>query len=132
MNITFNDSIKDLPSDQLWKLFELAGNSDGLDIESIRAMFANSTLVVSAWHDKRLVGVARVLSDKIYRSIICDLVVLPEFQRMGIEKDLMKLSMSHYPLSDWFLETSEEIYVDYEKYGFKMNGNVFFSIPMIY
>lgn len=53
-------------------------------IQNFILPFINSTLVVSAWHEERLVGVVRVLSDKIIRSIIYDLVVDPEYQSKGI------------------------------------------------
>jgi hypothetical protein len=32
--------------------------------------FINSTLVISAWENDRLIGAVRVLSDKMFRSII--------------------------------------------------------------
>lgn len=42
--------------------------------------FIKSTLVISPWENERLIGAVRVLSDKMFRSII---YVLPEFQNKG-------------------------------------------------
>jgi len=55
-------------------------------INNYNIPFINSTLVVSAWENERLIGAVRVLSDKMFRSIIYDLLFLPQFQNKGIGK----------------------------------------------
>lgn len=52
--------------------------------------FIHSTFVFSAWDGERLVGCVRVLSDLKFRSVIYDLAVLPDYQRMGIGTNLGK------------------------------------------
>ena len=90
MDIIYNDIKKDLPSEQLHKLFVSVGLSDGSEtldmINNYNIPFINSTLVVSAWENERLIGAVRVLSDKMFRSIIYDLLFLPQFQNKGIGK----------------------------------------------
>ena len=90
MDIIYNDIKKDLPSEQLHKLFVSVGLSDGSEtldmINDYNIPFINSTLVVSAWENERLIGAVRVLSDKMFRSIIYDLLFLPQFQNKGIGK----------------------------------------------
>jgi len=133
MNIVYNDSKKDLPSEQLHELFVSAGWSDGSDtadmIKNYNLPFINSTLVISAWDNDRLIGAVRVLSDKMFRSIIYDLLVLPEFQNKGIGKELIKRCIEHFPNSEWLVQTTEKISGYYEKFGFKINKDVFLSIP---
>jgi ribosomal protein S18 acetylase RimI-like enzyme len=87
------------------------------------------TLVVSAWENDRLVGVVRVLSDKIIRSIIYDLVIDPEYQNKGIGRELVKRCIEHFPDSEWTVQTTEKIACYYEKTGFKIYKDVFLSIP---
>ena len=60
----------------------------------------NSTLVVSAWDGDRLIGAVRVLSDTMFRSIIYDLMVLPEYQNRGIGKELVRRCIEHFPNSE--------------------------------
>lgn len=59
-------------------------------IKNYSIPFINSTLVISAWENERLIGAVRVLSDKMFRSIIYDLLVLPEYQNKGIGKELLQ------------------------------------------
>lgn len=133
MGIVFNDTKKDLPSGQLHKLFAAAGWSDGSEppeiIEKYNIPFINSTLVISAWENERLVGAVRVLSDGMFRSIIYDLVVLPEYQNRSIGKELLKRCIEHFPNSEWLVQTTDEAAGFYEKNGFKINNDVFLTIP---
>ena len=133
MDIIYNETKKDLPCSQLHTLFVSAGWSDikteYLDV--FNAPFINSTLVISAWDGERLVGVVRVLSDKIVRSVIHDLVVLPEYKSIGIGKELVRRCMAHFPNSEWLVQTEKHIVPFYEKMGFKKHDAVL-TIPSAY
>ena len=135
MNIVYNDEKKNLPLEQLHKIFIAVGWSDGGEMpDEMRAGFMqpwlNSTLVVSAWDGDKLVGAVRVLSDTIFRSIIYDLLVLPEFQNKGIGTELVRRCIEHFPNSEWLVETMQDISGYYEKIGFKRdNSDVFLKIP---
>jgi GNAT superfamily N-acetyltransferase len=134
MNIIYDDNKKDLPSKQLHKLFVAVGWSCGTDtaemIANYNVPFINSTLVISAWDNERLVGAVRVLSDKMFRSIIYDLLVLPEFQKKGIGTDLVRRCIEYFPNSEWLVETTQEIAGYYEKIGFKRDNNdTYLKIP---
>lgn len=126
------DTRKDLPCEGLHDLFRAVGWSDGAItqtmLDNFNVPFINSTIVISAWAEDKLVGCVRVLSDKIFRSIIYDLAVLPEFQNQGIGKELVRRCMEYYPNSEWLVET-ETASKFYEKIGFKLNKDVFLSIP---
>lgn len=52
-------------------------------------MFANASLVFSAWHDGKLVGVCRALTDFSYCCYLSDLAVDKAFQRHGIGRELI-------------------------------------------
>jgi len=139
VNISYNDTKKDLPVEQLHYLFVTAGWSDSetppLNIlENFNRPFIDSTLVISAWEDERLVGTVRVLSDKFIRSVIYDLVIDPEYQGKGIGAELVKRCIAHYPNSEWLVGCLKNVASFYEKIGFKVDTNceVFLSIPSIY
>jgi ribosomal protein S18 acetylase RimI-like enzyme len=131
--IWYDDKTKYLPCDQLYNLFKLAGWTEGSEtdemLKNFNVPFINSTLVVSAWDNERLVGAVRVLSDKIIRSVIYDLVVDPEYQGQGIGKELVKRCIRHYPYTEWLVQTTENIAGYYEKMGFKRYKDVVLSIP---
>jgi len=65
------DTRKDLPCDRLHDLFMAVERSDGIVtpsmLENFNVPFINSTIVISAWVESRLVGCVRVLSDGIFR-----------------------------------------------------------------
>ena len=134
MNITYNDTLKDLPPEQVHKLFVAVGWSDGSETpEMIQKGYSipwvNSTLVISAWDGDCLVGAVRVLSDTMFRSIIYDLMVLPEYQNKGIGKELITRCIRHFPDSEWLVQTTKEISSYYEKIGFTVNNDVFLTVP---
>ncbi len=136
MNVFYDDIKKDLPSNQLQHLFFLAGWSDGSEtpdlMKKFNLPFINSTLVISAWEKERLIGAVRVLSDKIIRSVIYDLVIDPEYQGNGIGKELLKRCIECFPDTEWLVQTKEEISGYYERNGFKKQKDVFLSIPSKY
>jgi len=133
MEIIYNDIKKDLPSEQLQRMFVAVGWSDGTEtpemIRKYNVPFIHSALVVSAWEKERLVGAVRVLSDTMFRSVIYDLLVLPEFQNKGIGKELIKRCIARFPKSEWLVQTTEGTAGYYEKNGFKINDDVFLTIP---
>lgn len=55
----------------------------------MRAAFDASWYVASAYDDGRLVGTGRVVSDGLVHAMVYDLIVLPEFQGMGIGAALL-------------------------------------------
>jgi len=133
MNITYK-SKKDLPNEQLYKLFISVGWADESTttqamIDNFNKPFINSTIVISAWDNDLLVGCVRVLSDKMFRSVIYDLAVLPKYQGNGIGKELVKKCREQYPNSEWLVGTTTENASFYENLGFEKCNDVFLSIP---
>lgn len=111
--ITYNESKKDLPVDQLYRLFYLAGwtgpesSPDSDMLKNFNTPFINSTLVISAWDGKRLVGAIRVLSDKAIRSVIYDLVVDPGYQNKGMGKNWWEGALHIFLIPNgWFKQKS--------------------------
>lgn len=61
------------------------------DAERIKKMYANSNLVITAWKDELLVGVARCITDWCWSCSLADLAVLPAYQKEGIGKNMFAL-----------------------------------------
>ena len=136
MNIVYNDKKKDLPLTQLHGLFVAVGWSDSAELpDEMKAGFlqpwTSSTLVVSAWDGDRLVGAVRVLSDTVFRSVIYDLLVAPEYQGQGIGRELVNRCKSHYPGSEWLVRCDRRNIEFYEKLGFRspQESDVYLVIP---
>ena len=61
------------------------------DLACIKGMLENSNLLISAWHDSKLVGIARSLTDFHYACYLSDLAVDKDYQGQGIGKQLQRL-----------------------------------------
>ena len=132
MSITY-DTRKDLPCLPLCRLFRAVGWSDGNETETMLANFSkpfiHSTLVFSAWDGDLLVGCVRVLSDRMFRSVIYDLAVLPEYQGQGIGHELIRRCLAEYPDSEWLVQTIPERIGFYETLGFQNHGDPVLHLP---
>lgn len=133
MSITYKTT-KDLPNEQLYKLFVAVGWADEESttqsmIDNFNKPFINSTIVISAWDEDVLVGCVRVLSDLMFRSVIYDLAVLPEYQGNGIGKELVRKCRKQVSNSEWLVGTTTERASFYEYIGFNKCDDVFLSIP---
>lgn len=92
----------------------------GRTVEEIRIMLENTDYHFSAWDGKRLVGFARVLTDRIYRATLWDVVVHPDYQKRGVGEELMNRVLSHSVLSrvEKFWLNTRDKFGFYEKFGF--------------
>lgn len=92
MTITYRSDV--LPEiNQIIQLYRSAGlNRPVQDSQRIKKMFENSNLIISAWHDDTLVGVARSLTDFCYCCYLSDLAVRKEYQHRGIGRKLIRMT----------------------------------------
>ncbi|WP_413282907.1 GNAT family N-acetyltransferase [Vibrio sp. MA40-2] len=60
------------------------------DKDCINSMLSNADLLVSAWVDERLVGVARSVTDFSFCCYLSDLAVSQNVQASGIGKELIR------------------------------------------
>ena len=85
-----------IPSaEQIIELYGLAGLPRPIhDLYRIKKIYANSNLVITAWHDQKLVGVARSITDFAWSCYLADLAIHPEYQKSGIGTQLIQLTKS--------------------------------------
>jgi len=76
------------PSRGLWKLQRLFNKhafwAQGRTKAQLRRLLAGSSVVVSLWQGKRLVGFGRASSDGIYRAVLWDVVVAGDLHGLGL------------------------------------------------
>ena len=59
------------------------------DLATVQSMFEHANLVVSAWDEGLLVGIARTMTDFAYVGYLADLLVRESHQRRGIGVELI-------------------------------------------
>lgn len=60
------------------------------DRACMKGMISNSNLIVSAWENDQLIGIARSMTDYYYACYLSDLAVSKMHQKQGIGKQLQK------------------------------------------
>jgi ribosomal protein S18 acetylase RimI-like enzyme len=61
----------------------------------IKKMFANSNLITSAWDKDKLVGISRSVTDFSFCCYLSDLAVRKEYQKLGIGKELVRITQEN-------------------------------------
>lgn len=93
------------------------------DPQRVWQMFKNASLVLTAWHEGRLVGIARVLTDGVLYSYLCDLAVEPDVQGLGIGRRLIEAVLEHCKGTELVLRDSDISAGFYARLGFKRVRN---------
>ena len=91
MSITYRDDAVLTPEEAI-ALYQKStlGERRPVDRPDVFAgMLKNANLIVTAWDDSRLVGIARSLTDFTYVTYLADLVVDVDYQHQGIGKQLI-------------------------------------------
>jgi GNAT superfamily N-acetyltransferase len=102
--------------------------SAGISLEQVRRQTACS-LPFGLYEDTVMLGFGRVISDFTRWAYVADVFIVPERQRAGLGKLLMRLMMAHPELKDvrrWVLLT-KDAHGLYEQFGFSALGK-----PQIY
>jgi len=92
------------------------------DKACMEGMVENSNLMVTAWHDEKLVGVARSMTDFHYACYISDLAVRKDYQKRGIGKTLQSLTQQQLgPRCKLILIAAPAANAYYEQIGYENN-----------
>jgi N-acetylglutamate synthase-like GNAT family acetyltransferase len=91
-DIIYKTNVTPLP-EQIIALYDAAGLPRPTnDSERIRTMYEHSDIIVSAWQEETLVGVARSITDKAWCCYLADLAVDPLIKKSGIGKKLIDIT----------------------------------------
>ena len=126
MNIVYSTSKKPTAT-QIIELYENAGLPRPTnDKERIQKMFDNSNLVVTAWDDDLLVGVARSITDWVWSCYLSDLAVRDDYQKDGVGRNLINLTKEKVGDQSMLLLLSVPTAMEYyPKLGFKKQESSF-------
>ncbi len=96
MTITYSNS-KKIDADEAIDLYIRSTLGERRPVHNrstFKDMFENSNLIITAWDENKLVGVARTLTDFSFVAYLSDLAVDQAYQRQGIGKRLIEETKS--------------------------------------
>lgn len=108
-----------------YQLYESTGWNGRTGIYSKEMLWkaiGNSWYVITAYHEGKLIGFGRIVSDGIYQTFITDLIIRPDYQGKGIGRHIMQLLMDHCKSSgiQWIqLSAAKGKQGFYKKLGFQ-------------
>ena len=99
---------------------------DRSDTERIKQMFDYADIVATAWDGKKLVGLARSLTDFCYCCYLSDLCVLEDYKENGIGRELvMQTKEKAGERCKLILQSSDEALKFYERIGMERIDSAF-------
>lgn len=113
--------------DEILEVMQLSGiNRPINDKHRMQRMFDNSNVIVSAWHEFKLVGISRALSDFSYCCYLSDLAVRNDYQKQGIGKQMIAVTKDHVGEQCMLLLLAAPAAMDYyPKTGMDKTDNAF-------
>ncbi|UHA74695.1 GNAT family N-acetyltransferase [Paenibacillus sp. 481] len=109
-----------LTAEQVLHIYEQSGLRRPTEIHRIQSMLENANVMISAWHEDKLVGFLRAMTDFTFDCYVNDLAVHTEYQKHGIGKELV--NRLHEQLEDnvlIFLISTEDAKSFYSNLNFK-------------
>ena len=55
----------------------------------------NSWYSIAVYNEQQLIGFGRIISDGVYQTFICDVMIHPNYQAQGVGKKLMQSLLQH-------------------------------------
>jgi ribosomal protein S18 acetylase RimI-like enzyme len=118
MTLEWSDALEQVDWEELSALFKVAPLGDK-PAANLQIVFANSRYRWFVREHGRLVGVGRALADGVDTSYICDVAILPDYQGMGLGKQivgrLVEQSRGHKKILLYSVPGKEPFY---RKFGF--------------
>ena len=95
----------------------------GRNKQQICKMLSNSTVVVSLWHRKQLIGFGRATSDLVFRAVLWDIVIASDRQGLGFGKLIIEAILTNKKIKSvekiYLMTTNSSEF--YKQLGFKLN-----------
>jgi ribosomal protein S18 acetylase RimI-like enzyme len=119
--------VKKPRAEEVMELYAHAPWAKERRLPQVRRMLRATALCVTAREGRRLVGMARVLTDFTFRAGLYDVIVSPDCHRRGIGSALVRLALKQPRLKGvdqvWLYTTDKQAF--YARLGFKhLPGNM--------
>ena len=116
-----------IPSRGLFKLKRLLEKhafwASNRNYQNLRKLLANSSVVITLWRGKRMVGFGRATGDGIYRAVLWDVVVAGDLQGLGLGRQVVDALLSTSALKKvekiYLMTTNSSSF--YKQMGFKIS-----------
>jgi ribosomal protein S18 acetylase RimI-like enzyme len=96
MTITFSTDRQKVDVSQLQNLLAIGAFwASQRTLSDLETAIQHSEPVVTAWDGERLVGFARATSDRVYRAVLWDVVIHPEYRGQGLGRTLVTTLLAH-------------------------------------
>jgi len=120
--IRFTDG-KSISAKLLLELYQYAPWAKGRGATDVQTMLEHSDVILSAWDGEKLAGFGRALTDRVYRAILYDIVIRPDYQHQGLGSSLVEHLLNHpliakVPVISLFTRDRQDFY---KKLGFVTN-----------
>jgi GNAT superfamily N-acetyltransferase len=89
------DDVEALDFHQLRALQQETSWARDRSLLDLRRAVASSDLVITAWVGGTLIGCARVLTDFVYRAVLCDVIVHSAYRNQGTGRTLVEAVTGH-------------------------------------
>ncbi len=112
------------------RLYDRAGlRRPTSDLDRMQRMLDGADVLITAWDDERLVGLARTLTDHSFCAYLSDLAVDPDYQGIGIGRELIRQTREAVgPEAMLLLLAAPEAHTYYPHVGFTKVDNAW-SLP---
>ena len=116
-----------IKAEELSEVFKSSGiKRPSDDLNRLQRMIENSGVLITAWDNHRLIGVARAITDYSYCCYLSDLAVNKDYQNKGIGRELIRLVQEQIGEEVALLLLSSPIAMEYyPKIGFEKIENGF-------
>ena len=122
-SITIKQAIPE--AEEYFRLFETTGWNNGYnaDKEELFAAINTSWYTLCAYNgENELIGFGRLISDGVLYAFVCDMIILPEYQKQGIGSSILEALIQHCRKQKvrvlWLFSASEKSEF-YKKFGFE-------------
>jgi len=128
MDITVVDKLSNTQIEKLHDLYQNEWFSKGRSIEDVHEMLKHTDFVFGFCMSggKELIGFARVISDRVYKAFVFDVIVDQNYRNKGMGKYIMHTIFNHSVLkkvSHIELYCPEKFVPFYEKLGFERRSS---------
>jgi ribosomal protein S18 acetylase RimI-like enzyme len=118
--IEYRDTADSLDLRQLAHLFESVGwHSRARDPERLAQKVRASMVTIAALDGEKLVGLAQAISDGAWHAYVTSVAVLPDYQRRGIGRELLRRLLDGRPQLTFVLHADLPVHPFYRQCGFR-------------